>query len=114
MTLHCELIGGPGKVVEIDEALFGKRTYNRGRRRDQRWVLGGIERGTYNMFMAIVPNRCAATLLPIIQANVLYGPLATLGYTYMTQSTIPPISLIRYQVHILKALRVRGPMQNQS
>ena len=81
---------------QINQAKFGKRKYNRGRHRDGRWVLGGIERGTDSMFMAIVPNRQAATLLPIIQANVTqgsiihtdewrsYGGLNTLGYIHHT------------------------------
>ena len=68
-----EKIGGPGKVVQIDEAKFGKRKYNRGRLIEGRWVLGGIERGTGRMFLKIVPSRDAATLLPIIIANVKRG-----------------------------------------
>ena len=36
------LIGGPGKVVEIDESLIGKRKYNRGRIVRGKWLLGGI------------------------------------------------------------------------
>ena len=95
MASHSEQIGGPGRVVEIDEAKFGKRKYNHGRHRDGRWVLGGIEQGNDSMFMAIV-NRQAATLLPIIQANVTpgsiirtnkwrsYGGLNTLGYIHHT------------------------------
>ena len=39
-------IGGPGKVVEIDEAKFGKRKYSRGRMVEGTWILGGIERET--------------------------------------------------------------------
>lgn len=41
-----EKIGGPGIIVEIDEAKFGKRKYNRGRIISREWVFGGIERGT--------------------------------------------------------------------
>ena len=49
-------------VVEVDEAKFGKRKYNRGRWREGHWVLGGVERGTDNVFMEVVPTRDAATL----------------------------------------------------
>ena len=73
MDEHNEKIGGVGKVVEIDEAKFGKRKYNRGRRREGHWVLGGVERGSDKEFMQIVPSRDAATLLPIIIANVEPG-----------------------------------------
>jgi hypothetical protein len=37
-------IGGPGVIVEIDEAKFGKRKYNRGHRVEGAWVFGGVER----------------------------------------------------------------------
>ena len=41
---HPSKVGGPGKVVEIDESKFGKRKYNRGRYVEGHWVFGGIER----------------------------------------------------------------------
>ncbi len=56
-------IGGPGKIVEIDESKFGKRKYNRGRVTDGHWVFGGIERGTSNAFMVVVPDRTKQTLI---------------------------------------------------
>lgn len=89
-------IGGPGTVVEIDESMFGKRKYHVGRVTQGKWVLGGVERGTDNMFMVMVPSRDAATLLPLIQRYVkpgttihtdgwaAYNGLPALGYTHHT------------------------------
>ena len=41
--------------------------------RDGKWVLGGVERGTDNMFLEIVSTRDTRTLLAVIQRNVLPG-----------------------------------------
>ena len=63
-------IGGPGRVVEIDESVFGKRKYHRGRYREQTWVFGGIERGDKaRTFFKIVGDRSANTLIPIIRRH---------------------------------------------
>jgi len=37
-------IGGNGLIVEIDEAKFGRRKYNRRRLITGQWLFGGIER----------------------------------------------------------------------
>jgi transposase-like protein len=37
------VIGGRDIIVEIDEAKFGKRKFNRGHAVDGAWVLGGVE-----------------------------------------------------------------------
>ena len=41
----CELLGGPGRMVEVDEGEFGKRKFNTARLADGSLVCGGIERG---------------------------------------------------------------------
>ena len=98
---HSITIGGPGKIVEIDESKFGKYTYtfltancisfhmtdlytvlythagkhkyNRGRQVDGHWVFGGIERGSSQAFMVVVSDRTKITLLPIIQHYIRPG-----------------------------------------
>ena len=49
-------LGGPGVVVEIDEAKFGKRKYHRGNYREGMWVLGGVDRTTNQCFLIPCPN----------------------------------------------------------
>ena len=83
-------------MVEIDEAKFGKRKYHRGRLVEGHWVLGGVERGTDNVFLVVVPDRTSATLVPIIQQYVrrgsvihtdewaAYSCLSQHGYTHGT------------------------------
>jgi hypothetical protein len=64
-------LGGPGIVVEIDEAKFGKRKYNRGHRVEGAWVFGGVERTPERrMFAMVVPDRSADTLLAAIRERI--------------------------------------------
>lgn len=65
-----KIIGGPGKIVEIDEAKFGKRKYERGRIIEGQWVFGGIERGTNKMFMIAVKDRKRDTLIKVIKEKI--------------------------------------------
>lgn len=48
---------GYPKVVEIDENLFFKRKYERGRIKNGNWYVSGIERGTNNSFIVPVDTR---------------------------------------------------------
>lgn len=93
-----EKLGGPGQIVELDEAKFGKDV------KDStgtiikwgQWVFGGVERGTGKTFFVPVKKRDKATLLPIIQEWVLpgtivmtdkwkgYSNLHSCGYEHLT------------------------------
>ena len=70
---HAQMLGGRGRIVEIDESLIAKRKNNRGRVIAQRWVFGGLDRATGHGFLVFVPNRTARTLLPIIRQHILPG-----------------------------------------
>ena len=67
------LIGGEGKTVEIDETLVSKRKYHRGRMLSQIWVFGGICRETGEIFMRVVDDRTAPTLLDAIYHCIAPG-----------------------------------------
>lgn len=80
MELCCQVvaqqstkIGGPGYTVEIDEAKFGKRKYNRGRLVDGVWVFGGVCRETKECFLVPVAKRDRDTLIPLILKHILPG-----------------------------------------
>lgn len=92
---ECKL-GGVGKVVEIDEAKFGKRKYERGRIIKGQWVIGGVERETKKLFLVPVEKRDQGTLINIILERVEKGTtiitdcwsgyknLSDFGYTHQT------------------------------
>ncbi|XP_076295794.1 LOW QUALITY PROTEIN: uncharacterized protein LOC143216514 [Lasioglossum baleicum] len=66
-----ESIGGPGKIVEVDEIKIGKRKYNRGRMLRGQWLLGGIERNTKKVFVLPVPDRTTETLISINRKHIV-------------------------------------------
>jgi len=72
---HSEPIGGPGRVVEVDESKFGKRKFSRGKKVDGVWVFGGIERDNDppHCFFETVTDRSAEKLVPIIKWWILPG-----------------------------------------
>ena len=67
------MLGGEGHVVEIDENLFGKRKYHKGKRTQHPWVFGGIDRNTGKCFLSLVPDLTANTLLPNIKSKIKLG-----------------------------------------
>lgn len=65
-------IGGPGMVVQVDEALIGRRKYNRGRAMEGTWIVGMID-SNGSVHFEICPRRDRATLHALIQRSVLPG-----------------------------------------
>jgi len=71
--------------VEVDEALFFKRKYNRGCRKASVWIFGGVESRTCvdgtvlqekgRMFLVPVPNRGRVTLHGLIRKHIAPGTL---------------------------------------
>lgn len=73
-------IGGPNKVVELDETLIVKRKYNRGRVLKEQWLFGGIcrkqdNRQNFEIFVEFVDDRTASTLLEIIERRIEPGSI---------------------------------------
>ena len=68
-------IGGQGKIVEIDESMFTKRKNHCGRVFPQQWVVGGVCRGTKEMFVECVDDRASETLMNVIWNRVEPGSL---------------------------------------
>ena len=62
--------------MEVDEAKFGKRKYQRGRLVEGQWVLGGICRETRQVFLVPVDSRDGATLLSIIENMLRRKPIS--------------------------------------
>lgn len=70
-------LGGPGHVIQIDESLFARVKYNRGKAllRKQLWIFGMFDVKTDKCYLQVVPNRTAETLLGIIYEHTLPGSI---------------------------------------
>jgi transposase-like protein len=62
--------GGSKRIVEADEAKFGKNKYNRGRLVQGKWVFGLFDRESGNVYLERVDKRDSKTLIPIIKRVV--------------------------------------------
>ena len=71
LTILYNLVGLA--LVEIDESKFFQRKYHRDVPGPGRWVLGMVQRNSRQCCLVQVPDRRAATLLPIIRQHVLPG-----------------------------------------
>uniref|UniRef100_A0A915D0R0 ISXO2-like transposase domain-containing protein n=1 Tax=Ditylenchus dipsaci TaxID=166011 RepID=A0A915D0R0_9BILA len=68
-----DMLGGPGRYIEMDEFSICKRKYNRGRQRigASQWVFGGVERGHGGLSFAFrVADRKKKTLLRLIKREL--------------------------------------------
>lgn len=97
-TARARPDGGPERIVQIDEAKFGRRKYYHGHRIDGHWLFGMIEDGSSNFRLEICPDnkRTAEALLSLIQRYVAagmtvhtdawhtYRGLLSLGYLHET------------------------------
>ena len=92
-----QVIGGPGTIVELDEAKFGKRKYNRGARVEGQWVFGGVQRRInenepFKCFIVCVDNRNARTLMSYVERYVASGTLVITdgwsGYNALSSSPV--------------------------
>lgn len=71
LSQTSQTIAGPNEIVEVDEAKFGRRKYNRGRAVEGQWVLGGVQRGSPNIFLEVVEKRDQETLMEVLHRRVL-------------------------------------------
>ncbi|KAG0427002.1 hypothetical protein DMUE_5933 [Dictyocoela muelleri] len=71
--LNKNPIGGKGHEIQIDESLFNRRKYWKGRLKEPIWVFGGIDKGTKECFFHIVNDRSTETLLPLIKMEIKEG-----------------------------------------
>ncbi|XP_032671445.1 uncharacterized protein LOC116844262 [Odontomachus brunneus] len=75
VTDNSKPLSGPGIIVEIDEAKFGRRKYHKGRLITGQWLFGGVERHNDRLFVVSVPDRTLAALIPIIRRYIASGSI---------------------------------------
>jgi len=66
-------IGGEGVTVELDESVVARRKYNHGRLIKEKWVFDRYAPTSGGVFLELVPDRSASTLLPLVRKYVVPG-----------------------------------------
>ena len=64
---------GKAIIFKVDESKYFHRNYHHGQWREGHWVFGGIEQGTCNCFLVVVPDRTEATLRALTEQWILPG-----------------------------------------
>ncbi|VDP50312.1 unnamed protein product [Heligmosomoides polygyrus] len=89
-------IGGPKKVLQLEEVFISKRKYDRGRAERDSWLVGGVIYDSKEIFVEIASTRNSATLDRIVAKHVRpgtviqtnswtgYSNLGNLGYVHQT------------------------------
>ena len=62
-----------GLEVEIDESVVAKQKYNLGHLVKEKWVFRGYCSASGEVFLQMVPDRSAATLLPLVEQHIAPG-----------------------------------------
>ena len=73
LSRESEVLGGPGVVVEIDEAKLGMRKYYRDGWMDQHWFFVGFECGSKKCFLVSVLSRGPDVLLDVVRRWIQPG-----------------------------------------
>ena len=97
---HLVQMGGPGRIVEVDESKFMHQKYHCGRYCEDHWVLGIVKCDTNMCTMVAVEDCDAATLFPIVAQHVLGTCIITDGWQAYNQ--LPqPHDVVNYQLHFI-------------
>lgn len=68
-------IGGPGKIVEVDESLYIRRKDNSEKLNPVQWVIGGVCKETKECFIVEVAHRSGPALLNSIRNHIAEGSI---------------------------------------
>ena len=98
LVMHPIQLGGLYHIVQIDESLMAKQRNNQGQLVPKRWVFGGIDTTTNYGFLTFIPDRSAATLIPIIQQFILLGSTIHSGQ-WAGYNRIPNIPVVPPYTH---------------